>query len=143
MRIRIQDPCIISSSKLILRINFYNIRFLCCLFVLVLLFDGRLALGQDSGYLPGHEGPGHVGAWEGAALPTWAEYFIVGSLLLDRVGGAREAKFVMTHSRALVIKIFIQHISNIIIWLPVQNVYLQVFVCKGCISTRDYLEGSQ
>ena len=81
--------------------NLYIIWFLCCLFIFVLLFDGRFALGEDGGDLPSHEGPRHVGAWEGAALPAWAEYFIVCSLLLDGVSRAGEAKFVMTHSWTL------------------------------------------
>ena len=82
-----------------------KIWFLFCSFVLVLLLDGRLALGQDGGDLPSHEGPGHVGSWQGAALPTRAEYFIVSSLLLNWVSGARETEFVMTHRGTLIVKI--------------------------------------
>ena len=91
---------LVSSSKMI-RMELCVIKFLCSLFVLVLLLDGGLALLEDGSDLARHEGPGHVGPGKGASLPARAEHFIVRSLLLDRVGGAREAKFVMSHGWAL------------------------------------------
>lgn len=53
--------------------------------LLVLLLQGRLALLQDGGDLPLHEGPGYVGARQGTSFTTRAEHLIVRPLLLDRL----------------------------------------------------------
>ena len=71
------------------------------LFVFVLLLQGLLALLQDGGDLALHEGPGHVGPGQRAALSAGAEDLCIGSLLLDGLRGTRETELVVTDSRAL------------------------------------------
>ena len=68
---------------------------------LILLLQCGLALLQDGCDLPLHEGPGHVAARQGAALPAWTEYFRVATLLLNRLGRAGETELVMGSRRAL------------------------------------------
>ena len=70
----------IQIENLLLEIFCSDISLVC---FLVFLLQGCLSLLQDGGDLPLHEGPGHVGARERAALPTGAEDLIVSPLFLD------------------------------------------------------------
>ena len=71
------------------------------LFVLVLLLQRLLALLQDGGDLALHEGPGHVGPGQRAAVAAGAEHLGVTTLLLDGVRRAGETELVMADCRTL------------------------------------------
>ena len=65
------------------------------LLVFVLLLQCLLPFLQDGRDLPLHEGPGHVGAGQGAAVATGAEHLGVAALLLDGIRRAGETELVM------------------------------------------------
>ena len=65
------------------------------LLVFVLLLQCLLPLLEDGRDLPLHEGPGHVGPGQRAAVAAGAEHLGVAALLLDGVRRAGETELVM------------------------------------------------
>ena len=101
-----------------------------------------LALLQDGGDLALHEGPGHVGPGQRAALSAGAEDLCVGSLLLDGLRGTRETELVVTDSGALK-QVVISTLARRLEPLPARNVCPLTSGHKDCTSVKDCWEGRQ